>query len=137
MGYRSDVTIVMYPRHEDDYPMLKLFVEENLPDEFEEHAVERSFAEVVFSKGESTVFRYLLFQFDSVKWYQGYEGVDVYTCLFSEWRSKFRDVTDPEGEPLFHYEFMRIGEDFEDIVYDCSPYGDNILRVDRRTYVDL
>ena len=117
--------------------MLKLFVDENLPDEFEEHEVERSFADVVLSKGDSTVFRYLLFEFDSVKWYEGYEGVDVYTRLFSEWGSKFRDVTDPEGEPLFHYEFMRIGEDYEDIVYDCSSCADNILRVDRNAYVDI
>lgn len=137
MGYRSDVTIAMYPRREDDYPMLKLFAEENLPDKFEEHEVERSFREVVLSKGDSTVFRYLLFEFDSVKWYEGYEGVDVYTRLFSEWGSKFRDVTDPEGEPIFHYEFMRIGEDYEDIVYDCSSCAANILRVDRRTYVDI
>jgi hypothetical protein len=54
MGYRSDVTIIMYPRVDDDYPMLKLFVDENLPDEFEEHEVERSFREVVFLKGGST-----------------------------------------------------------------------------------
>jgi len=137
MGYRSDVTIVMYPRLEDDYPMLKLFVEENLPDKFEEHEVERSFASVVFSKGESTVFRYLLLEFDSVKWYEGYEGVDVYTRLFSEWGSKFRNVTDPEGEPLFHYEFMRIGEDYEDIVYDCSYGSDHLLNMSREVYIDL
>lgn len=136
MGYRSDVTIVMYPRHEDDYPMLKLFVEENLPDEFEEHEVQRSFADVVFSKGESTVFRYLLFQFDSVKWYEGYGDVDVYTCLFSEWESKFRHASG-DNEPVFHYEFMRIGEDMEDIVYDCSYNSDHLLEVERRTYINI
>jgi len=137
MGYRSDVTIVMYPRVDDDYPMLKLFVDENLPDEFEEHEVERSFREVVFLKGGSTFFKYLMLELDSVKWYEGYEHVDVYTRLFSEWGSKFRNVTDPEGEPLFHYEFMRIGEDYGDIVYDCSSCADNILRVDRNAYVDI
>jgi hypothetical protein len=137
MGYRSDVTIVMYPRVDDDYPMLKLFVDENLPDEFEEHEVERSFREVVFLKGGSTFFKYLMLELDSVKWYEGYEGVDVYTRLFSEWDSKFRNVTDPEGEPLFHYEFMRIGEDYEDIVYDRSVDSDMILNIERRAYVSI
>ena len=137
MGYRSDVTIVMYPRVDDDYPMLKLFVDENLPDEFEEHEVERSFHEVVFLKRGSTFFKYLMLELDSVKWYEGYEGVDVYTRLFSEWDSKFRNVTDPEGEPLFHYEFMRIGEDYEDIVYDRSVDSDMILNIERRAYVSI
>jgi hypothetical protein len=137
MGYRSDVTIIMYPRVDDDYPMLKLFVDENLPDEFEEHEVERSFREVVFLKGGSTFFKYLMLELDSVKWYEGYEGVDVYTRLFSEWDSKFRNVTDPEGEPLFHYEFMRIGEDYEDIVYDRSVDSDMILNIERRAYVSI
>jgi hypothetical protein len=137
MGYRSDVTIMMYPRVDDDYPMLKLFVDENLPDEFEEHEVERSFREVVFLKGGSTFFKYLMLELDSVKWYEGYEGVDVYTRLFSEWDSKFRNVTDPEGEPLFHYEFMRIGEDYEDIVYDRSVDSDMILNIERRAYVSI
>ena len=136
MGYRSDVTIVMYPRREDDYPMLKLFVEENLPDKFEEHEEERSFASVVFSKGESTVFRYLRLEFTGIKWYEGYEEVDVYTRLFSEWAAKFRDVSG-DNEPVFHYEFLRIGEDMEDIVYDCSYNSDHILEVERRSYINL
>jgi hypothetical protein len=37
MGYRSDVTIIMYPQfgHRDKFAALKLYVDENLPDEFE------------------------------------------------------------------------------------------------------
>jgi hypothetical protein len=38
MGYRSDVTIMMYPKnadHRDKFAALKLYVDENLPDEFE------------------------------------------------------------------------------------------------------
>ena len=136
MGYRSDVTIVMYPRLDDDYPMLKLFVEENLPHKFEEHEEERSFADVVFLKGGSTVFRYLLLEFNGIKWYEGYEEVDVYTRLFSEWEAKFRDVSG-DNEPLFHYEFMRIGEEAEDIYYECSSFADHILELERKAYINL
>ena len=37
MGYRSDVTIIMYPKfgHRDKFAALKLYVDENLPDQFE------------------------------------------------------------------------------------------------------
>jgi hypothetical protein len=37
MGYRSDVTMIMYPSadHRDKFAALKLYVDENLPDEFE------------------------------------------------------------------------------------------------------
>jgi hypothetical protein len=37
MGYLSDVTIVMYPKRKEDFAALKLYVDENLPDEFEVH----------------------------------------------------------------------------------------------------
>jgi hypothetical protein len=37
MGYRSDVTMIMYRSadHRDKFAALKLYVDENLPDEFE------------------------------------------------------------------------------------------------------
>ena len=136
MGYLSDVTIVMYPRVDDDYPMLKLFVDENLPDEFEEHEVERSFREVVFLKGGSTFFKYLMLELDSVKWYEEDED-DVYMRAFSEWDTMFRDEYEPESGTLFHYEFVRIGDDYEDIVKDCSEYCDHILGIERRAYINI
>ena len=122
MGYRSDVTVVMYPKRKEDFALLKLYVDENLPDQFEVCEAD-------------TGLKYLLLEIDSVKWYQGYEEVDVYTRAFSEWDTMFRDEADPEGEPLFHYEFVRFGEDYEDIVKDCSTYCDHILGIERRAYV--
>ena len=124
MGYRSDVTVVMYPKNDKDFALLKLYVDENLPDQFEVCEAD-------------TGLKYLVCEMDSVKWYQGYEDVDVYTRAFSEWDTMFRDEADPEGEPLFHYEFVRFGEDTEDIVYDCSNYCDHILGIERRAYVSI
>jgi hypothetical protein len=75
---------------------------------------------------------YLLLEFDGIKWYEGYEEVDVYTRAFSEWDDMFaRDEPDPEGEAIFHYEFMRIGEDYEDVVYDRSYGSDHALNMSR------
>jgi hypothetical protein len=127
MGYRSDVTIVMYPKRKEDFNMLKLYVDETFPDEFEVHE----------DNNRIEGFRYLMLEFDSIKWYEGYEGVDVYTRAFSEWDTMFRDEYEPESGTLFHYEFMRIGEDYDDIVYDRSVDSDMILGVDRNAYVNV
>jgi len=134
MGYRSDVTIVMYPKRTEDFNMLKLYVDETFPDKFEVHG----------DDNRIEGFRYLMLEFDSVKWYEGYEGVDVYTRAFSEWDDKFFDESEEQDEdnagnyaPIFHYEFMRIGEDYEDIVYDQSEGSEVILGVDRNAYVNV
>ena len=127
MGYRSDVTIVMYPKRKEDFAALKLYVDETFPDEFEVHE----------DNNRVEGFRYLMLELDSVKWYEGYEGVDVYTRAFSEWDTMFRDEYEPESGTLFHYEFMRIGEDYDDIVYDRSVDSDMILGVDRNAYVNV
>ena len=127
MGYRSDVTIVMYPKRKEDFALLKLYADETFPDKFEVHE----------DNNRIEGFQYLLLEIDSIKWYEGYEGVDVYTRAFSEWDTLFRDEAEPDDAPLFHYEFVRIGEDYEDIVYDRSLDSDMILGVDRNAYVNI
>jgi hypothetical protein len=127
MGYRSDVTIVMYPKRKEDFAALKLYADETFPDQFEVHE----------DNNRIEGFRYLMLEFDSVKWYEGYEDVDVYTRAFSEWDTMFEDEYEPESGSIFHYEFMRIGEDYEDIVYDRSVDSDMILGVDRNAYVNV
>ena len=122
MGYRSDVTIVMYPKNEKDFALLKLYADETFPDKFEVH-----------EQG----FKYLLLEIEGTKWYEGYEEVDVYTRAFSEWESMFRDEAEPEYEPIFHYEFMRIGEDYDDVVYHYSEYCDGILNLERKAYISI
>jgi len=127
MGYRSDVTIVMYPKRKEDFAALKLYADETFPDKFEVHE----------DNNRIEGFRYLMLEFDSVKWYEGYEEVDVYTRAFSKWDTMFEDEYEPEQGSIFHYEFMRIGEDYEDIVYDRSVDSDMILGVDRNAYVNV
>ena len=124
MGYRSYVTILMYPRSKEDFAALKLYADETFPDKFE-------------VAGRHAGDKYLLLGFDGIKWYEGYEEVDVYTRAFSEWEDTFRDEADPEGEAIFHYEFMRIGEDYEDVVYDCSYGSAHALNMSRETYIDF
>jgi len=128
MGYRSDVTMIMYPSqgHEDKFSAFKLYVDENLPDQFEVHEG---------GKGD----KYLLLEFNGVKWYEGYEDVDVYTRLFYKWEETFAnpDPTLSGHEPIFHYEFMRIGEEYADVEYHCSYGSDHLLNMSREVYIDL
>ena len=124
MGYRSDVTIIMYPSegHKDKFAALKLYVDENLPDEF-----------AVIGEGYD---RYLHCFIDGRKWYDGYDGVQQYNKAFSEWEDMFKDEEEPEDAPLFHYEFMRIGEEWDDVDYHCSDGSDNLLDLSREVFIN-
>ena len=121
------MTIVMYPQENHDFALLKLFVDENLPDKFEVHE----------NNNRTTGFKYLMLEFGGIKWYEGYEEVDVYTRAFSEWESMFIDEADPHGEPIFHYEYMRIGEEWEDVDYHYSDGSDNLLNLSREVYISI
>jgi hypothetical protein len=59
----------------------------------------------------------------------------VYTSAFSEWDDMFADLMNqPRGaSAIFHYEFMRIGEDYEDVVYDRSYGSDHALNMSRES----
>ena len=126
MGYRSDVTIIAYPSidHRDKFAVLKLYIDENLPDQFE-----------VIGEGDR---RYLHCNIEGRKWYDSYEEVDAYNKAFSEWEEMFADDGDPRHEEsMFHYEFMRIGEEYEDVEYHSSYGADHALNMSREVYIDL
>ena len=135
MGYRSDVTIAMYPKFGEDYAMLKLFVDENLPDKFEEH----------WHQQTDEVFRYLLLKLDWIKWYEDYPEVAVYTNTFLNWEERFKDKGEREGRggyedpevPLFSFEFVRIGENLDDITHDTSAYAKGILNLTREVHIEI
>jgi hypothetical protein len=131
MGYRSDVTMIMYPSadHRDKFALLKLYVDENLPDEFE-----------VIGEGDR---RYLHCYIEGVKWYDSDEEVSAYTKAFNKWDDMFADPDDPsakeglQADTIFQYEFMRIGEDYEDVEYHQSYGADHALNMSREVYIDL
>ena len=127
MGYRSDVTMIAYPSadHRDKFAVLKLYVDENLPDKFE-----------VIGEGDD---RYLYCNIEGVKWYEHYDTVQQYNKAFSEWDGMFTDPDpDPtqEHESMFHYEFMRVGEEYEDVEYHSSYGADHNLNLSREVYID-
>ena len=115
MGYRSDVEILFYPQDPEDFAMLKLYVDENLPDKFEVGGIP---PRMNWPQGN----KYLHLRLEGVKWYPSYEDVIVYTECFSDWATMFGST------PRFHYEFVRIGEDDNDIETDYSENAEFAMR---------
>lgn len=118
MGYRSDVEILFYPEDQEDFAMLKLYVDENLPDKFEVGHIPSNGR---WQKG----YKYLHLRLKGVKWYPSYEDVIAYTECFDNWAQKFG------SPPKFHFEFVRIGEDYGDIKTLYSENAQYALQVER------
>ena len=123
MGYRSDVEILFYPENPEEFAMLQLYVEENLPDKFE--------------VGDMTCNRwpqgnkYLHIRMEGIKWYPSYEDVIVYTECFDSWEERFG------SPPKFHFEFVRIGEDDGDIETQYSDDAEYALQVERSIAINF
>jgi hypothetical protein len=122
MGYRSEVCAVFYCHNQDDYPSMKLFVDENFPIEESEWMKEHIHEELV---GEQ---KYIRFQVDDVKWYDSYPSVQA----FNDFVVAFKELADGEDSKLtWAYEFVRIGEELSDIEEDYSSDANNVLNVSR------
>ena len=124
MGYRSDVAAVFYVSNKEHLPVLKLWLDENFPiKEFDENIR-------WFDRG-------MVFECPDVKWYDS--SPDVKAFEFAS--DKFIDLCNAEvseGTPTFNYEFVRIGEEIEDVEveregidYEC------ILEVSRGITVEV
>jgi hypothetical protein len=122
MGYRSDVTAVFYCHKKEDYAPMKLFVEENLL--INSKWMQENTKEEV-SAGDN---KYMCFRGEDVKWYESYADVQ----LFNEFIKAFKELADEDGGELtWAYEFVRIGEELDDIHTEESDGAMNVLNVYR------
>ena len=117
MGYRSDVAAVFYAADEKDFPVIKLWLDENFPMDTFSHAVRW------FDRG-------MAFYEDNVKWYDDYEEVKA----FNEAMGKFIEMFYNDlsvGVVKGAFEIMRVGENYDDV--ECDYYGDydNLLELSR------
>jgi len=122
MGYRSQVAAVIYGDVRDNdekYDLLKVLMNTTFKDvytEFEGNAE--------WHDGK----RVLEFKMEDVKWYESYPDVKRFMNMLD-------DIGDIEG---FNYEFVRIGEESEDIETKSEgSYPEYILSVTRSIQVDL
>lgn len=122
MGYRSEVTAIFYCHNQDDYPSMKLFVEENIGGTFKEDITEE----------ESNERKYIKFYLEDVKWYDSYTDV----IEFNEFIKAFVELADDDESKLtWAYEFVRFGEELNDIEVTESDGANNVMSIHR--YVDL
>ena len=122
MGYRSEVTAIFYCHNQDDYPSMKLFIDENIGGTFEEDLTEE----------ESNNRKYIKFYLEDVKWYDSYSDV----IQFNEFIEAFVELADDDESKLtWAYEFVRFGEELNDIEVTESDGANNVMSIHR--YVDL
>lgn len=125
MGYRSDVAAAFYVNKPDDFPMLKLWLDENFPTSDWEQNIRW------FSKG-------MLVECDSVKWYDGYPDVQAFEAAADKFIELCNNELNVEDVPKFNYEFIRIGEDYDDVdVVREGARCEYLLEVQRSISVEV
>lgn len=120
MGYRSDITAVFYCKP-DQWPAMKLFIDENFPDNTADLIKDEDLHEFT-----GRYVRGYKFKVEGWKWYPNYPEV----IAFNEFVAKFIEVADDENVQ-WAYEFVRLGENTDDIEENYSLYADYILSVSR------
>jgi len=116
MGYRSVVEAVFYTRKEEEYPLLKLYVEEN----FQKSEELREGLKPIKANNVWGCH----FIADNVKWYESYSEVQE----FNEFAEKFILFGEDRN---WAYEFVRLGEESDDVEEERSDNAEFILCVRR------
>lgn len=122
MGYRSDVAIAMYAVEEEDAPAIKLWLKENFPQKgWDDNAIRW------FNRG-------MIFQVNNIKWYE-YDDEDIKEVMrtLDEFENLFSDEQDtPEGA----YDYIRIGEDDDDVDQRHIGNAEYLVSLQRSIYIE-
>lgn len=106
MGYRSDLKIIFYATEDENYPAVKLWVDENVSKEFEykEDKVDHPY--------KDETMRVIVYDIHDAKWYPDFDDVEAMNAALD----KFEEVFGGEGTLVpGAMEFIRLGEDDDDI----------------------
>jgi hypothetical protein len=127
MGYRSEVKAVFYAPQEK-WAAMKLYVDENFP------TVGDLIKDEDLKEFDTGLYCGYLFEQDDVKWYDSYAEV----IAFHKFVGAFLELADGENaqELQWSFEFVRVGEDYEDIEFKRSEDCDNLLDVRREIEVN-
>ena len=126
MGYRSNVKAVFYVHTKDkeQWPALRLFVDENFPEGLKDGL------EVI----GSSYYSGYVFSYEDTKWYDGYDSVGAFNVFVD----RYRELIEGEGAVLpWVYEFIRIGEDTEDVETTSAGDAGYVIRVVRTIESDF
>ena len=123
MGYRSDVKIVLYPerlRCKQLWPLVKLWVQENWPDD--------GVGGVEYDDVNTIV----VVSYDDVKWYDGFDYVTNVHGALEKFMESFES---DEQQYRASYEFARTGEELNDIETYGTAFNDYRLGVMREMVI--
>lgn len=125
MGYRSDVAIAMYAIEDKDAPAIKLWIKENFPfPDWDDECAKVKW----FDRG-------LVFTVTSVKWYDSYEDVTRMHDAIETFEELF--TSDDKDAPYGAYEFIRIGEDDDDVEQRRTSDAEWIIGLNRSIYSEV
>jgi hypothetical protein len=125
MGYRSDVMAVFYTYDPNEYPAIKLFIDENIPEWFRGDEYMSTFT-------GSNNLHGLKFDLQDVKWYESYPDVQG----FEQAMGVFEGLAN-KTDSQWAFEFVRLGEEVEDIEERQSQDANNLLYVSRSIECDF
>ena len=123
MGYRSDVMAVFYTYDPSEYPSIKLFIDENIPEWFR--------GDEYMSTFEKANLQGIKFKLQDVKWYSSYPDVHG----FEQALKRFEKLAD-EGDKWCG-EYVRLGEEVEDVEERHSYHAENLIYVSRSIECDF
>ncbi len=122
MGYRSDVMCVMYAsepngeRDEKGMAFIKAWLNTRIAEEDKE----------LFEFNDNTV----VFSVENWKWYESYPDIQRLDKLFED----FMELC--ERGSNYRMEFIRVGENYDDVEMRDSDNAHGLLRLKRSIYID-
>jgi hypothetical protein len=136
MGYRSEVDIVFYVPNESEtaYGLLKLWFDENYP-----HAEANDEWDASIDYDEEN--QAILVSYQNVKWYSAYEHPQAVNKAFDDIDELLLgngEEADPNVTPFnIAWEFVRIGEEYNDLETRMSDNADYVIAVHRSTEISF
>jgi hypothetical protein len=124
MGYRSDVTVAIYPdeRKQEKYDMLKVLMGTTFKDV--------NFDDCMEWHDDGCV---LAFNITDMKWYEADPDVRVFLSMLANLAGETED-----GIGGYNYEMLRLGEDDDDTEFSNGGKDiDGILRLSRVVDIDV
>lgn len=142
MGYRSVVEAVFYTRDKEQWPLLKLYVDENFPKNEElreclKPLIKEEVIDAVTTQHHVGCYGYH-FMCEDVKWYESYTFVQEFNEFAHAFVAFSESKEGADAKQLnWSYEFVRLGEETEDTEEERSENADFILCVRREIELNI
>ena len=135
MGYRSNVTCIMYAVNRKENPgeqaIVNAWIKQRIPDMKELNGLDlHSYFE--FEKDKA------VFKVEAWKWYPDYDEIKALETIFKEFSETFCTApsSGEQDDCAYAIEFIRVGEDYTDIEYRSFGNTRDRLNVHRTIIID-